>query len=129
MRTGLFTLALVAAVGLILWAQQPIEEIRASAPSPEDYPGMDAVVMLDASYLRLTQTGSELVVRQRICLLTHEGIKNYGEVQWPYDTELQELQLDYARTITPDGREVTPAPSAVHEVTLPTVRDAPMYSS
>jgi len=123
----------VVSVAVGLWvgvlAQEPVEEILASAPSSEDYPGMDAVVMLDEAYLRMTQTGSELVVRQRICLLTREGIKNYGEVQWPYDTELSELHLDYARTITPDGREVIPAPSAIHEVTPPFLKDAPMYSS
>jgi len=119
----------VAGLGLSLWAQQPVEEILANAPTPDDYPGMDAVVMLDASYLRMTQTGSEIVIRQRICLLTHEGVKDYGEVQWPYDTELEELHLDYARTITPDGREVVPAPSAIHEVTPPFLQDAPMYSS
>ena len=126
---NLAVVLMVAGLGLILWAQEPVEEILAQAPSPEDYPGMDAVVMLDESYLRMTQTGSELVVRQRICLLTREGIKNYGEVQWPYDTELAELHLDYARTITPDGREVIPAPSAIHEVTPPSLKDAPMYSS
>jgi len=120
---------MVTGLGLSLWAQQPVEEILANAPSPDDYPGMDAVVMLDASYLRMTQTGSEIVIRQRICLLTHEGVKDYGEVQWPYDTELEELHLDYARTITPDGREVVPAPSAIHEVTPPFLQDAPMYSS
>ena len=120
---------MVAGLGLSLWAQEPVEEILANAPSPDDYPGMDAVVMLDASYLRMTQTGSEIVIRQRICLLTHEGVKDYGEVQWPYDTELEELHLDYARTITPDGREVVPAPSAIHEVTPPFLQDAPMYSS
>ena len=126
---NLVVVLMVAGLGLSLWAQQPVEEILANAPSPDDYPGMDAVVMLDASYLRMTQTGSEIVIRQRICLLTHEGVKDYGEVQWPYDTELEELHLDYARTITPDGREVVPAPSAIHEVTPPFLQDAPMYSS
>ncbi|MCD6128441.1 DUF3857 domain-containing protein [Candidatus Bipolaricaulota bacterium] len=126
---NLVVVLMVAGLGLSLWAQEPVEEILANAPSPDDYPGMDAVVMLDASYLRMTQTGSEIVIRQRICLLTHEGVKDYGEVQWPYDTELEELHLDYARTITPDGREVVPAPSAIHEVTPPFLQDAPMYSS
>jgi len=62
-------------------------------------------------------------------LFTKEGVKDYGEVQIPYDTDLQTLHLDYARTITPDGKEVVPDKSAINEVTLPEVQDAPMYSS
>jgi len=77
----------------------------------------------------MTEPGVRMVVHRRIYLLTHEGIEDYGEVQWPYGTELEELHLDYARTITPDGREVIPAPSAIHEVTPPFLQDAPMYSS
>lgn len=112
-----------------LLAQEPVEALLQKVPTQEDYPGMDAVVMLDESRLQMTEQGVQIVVHQRICLLSHEGIKEYGEVQWPYDTELEESHLDYARTITPDGREVTPAPSAIHEVTPPFLQDAPMYSS
>ena len=126
------TLFLTAVLGLSLLslAQAPAESILKNAPTTDDYPGMEGVCMLDEGIVTSVPHGtSTYVVHQRLCLLTHEGIKDYGEVQIPYDSETEKIHLDYARTITPDGREVIPNESAIHEVTLPAAQDAPMYSS
>jgi len=125
----LFFVALVGLAFLTL-AQEPVESILKGAPVADDYPGMEGVYMLDEGINTYVPHGeSTYVMHSRLCLLTQEGVKDYGEVKIPYDTKLQEIHLDYARTITPDGREVIPDKSAIHEVTLPAAQDAPMYSS
>jgi len=125
----LFFVALVGLAFLTL-AQEPVESILKGAPVADDYPGMEGVYMLDEGINTYVPHGeSTYVMHSRLCLLTQEGVKDYGEVKIPYDTKSQEIHLDYARTITPDGREVIPDKSAIHEVTLPAAQDAPMYSS
>ncbi len=124
-----FVLAVVC-IGLVGSAQEPAAAVLKSAPTANDYPGMEGVYMLDEGIDTYVPHGiSTYVMHERLCLLTHEGVKDYGEVQIPYDSELQEIHLDYARTITPDGREVIPDKSAIHEITPPELKDAPMYSS
>ncbi len=120
----------VVFIGLIGLAQEPVETILKSALTPKDYPGMEGVYMLDEGIDTYIPHGiSSYVMHERLCLLTHEGVKDYGEVRIPYDSALQEIHLDYARTITPDGREVIPDKSAIHEITPPELENAPMYSS
>lgn len=115
---------------LLATAQEPVESILKSAPTTDDYPGMEAVVLLDEGEATVLPDGTTTYVfHQRMRLFTQDGIKDYGEVQVPYDTESEELTLDYARTITPDGREVIPGESAINEVTPPSLQNAPMYSS
>ncbi len=133
MRKGLgIAVFLTAVLGLSLLslAQTPAESILKNAPTADDYPGMEGVYMLDEGISTYAPHGrSTHVIRQCLRPFTHEGVKDYGEVQVPYDAELQEIHLDYARTITPDGREIIPDESAIHEVTPPELKDAPMYSS
>jgi len=133
MRKGLgiaLFLAVVLGLSLLSLAQAPAESILKNAPTADDYPGMEGVYMLDEGINTYVPHGtSTYVMHQCLRLFTHEGVKAYGEVQVPYDTELQEIHLDYARTITPDGREIIPDESAIHEVTPPELQDAPMYSS
>ena len=133
MRKGMVAVVLMAAllgISLLLLAQEPVESILKGAPTVDQYPGMEGVYMLDEVTETLPAQGtSTFVIRNRVCLLTQEGVKDYGEVQIPYDKDSSELHLDYARTITPDGKVVIPDDSAINEVTLPAVQDAPMYSS
>ena len=121
MVAGLFTVAL---------AQAPAETILKNAPSATNYPQANAIYMLDQGETRMDQRGVVTsVIHETLRLFTHEGVKNYGEVQVPYDTDLQKIHLDYARTITPDGKVIVPEKSAIHEVTPPALEGAPMYSS
>ena len=123
-------ITVVAGLFIVAFAQVPAQTLLKNAPSADDYPGMEGVYLLDEGINTYMPHGtSTYVMHQCLRLLTHEGVKDYGEVQVPYDSKTEEIHLDYARTITPDGREVIPDKSAIHEVTLPAAQDAPMYSS
>ena len=133
MRRGLVIVLLVATVvgiSLFTLAQEPAQTMLRNAPTADKYPGMEGVYMLDDGTNTFLPTGTSFyVVHDTLRLFTQQGVKDYGEVQIPYDTDLQTLHLDYARTITPDGKEVIPDKSAIHEVTPPELQGAPMYSS
>ena len=123
-------ITVVAGLFIVAFAQVPAQTLLKNAPSAADYPQAKAIYMLDGSVVTMNSDGVvSYVIHQTMRLFTHEGVKNYGEVQVPYDTDLQTLHLDYARTITPDGKVVIPEKSAIHEVTPPALEGAPMYSS
>ena len=120
----------VAGLFVVAVTQVPAQTLLKTAPTAADYPQAKAIYMLDGSVVTMNADGVvSYVIHQTMRLFTHEGVKKYGEVQVPYDTDLQTLHLDYARTITPDGKVVVPEKSAIHEVTPPALEGAPMYSS
>ncbi len=133
MRKGLVIVLLVATVlGILLFtlAQEPAQTMLRNAPTADKYPGMEGVYMLDDGTNTFLPNGTSFyVIHDSLRLFTQQGVKDYGEVQIPYDTDMQTLHLNYARTITPDGKEVIPDKSAIHEVTPPELQGAPMYSS
>ncbi len=123
-------IAMVAGLSGAALAQVPAQTLLHNAPQAANYPQAKAIYMLDGAVVAMNSDGVvTYVIHQTMRLFTHEGVKKYGEVQVPYDTDLQTLHLDYARTITPDGKVIVPEKSAIHEVTPPELQDAPMYSS
>jgi len=123
-------LLVIGAAGVVAACQAPAASVLERAPSAAQYPGMEAVILLDSSQTVVRADGSSVtVLREQLRILTQQGIQDYGEVQIPYDTQLDRITLDYARTISPDGTVDVPAASAIHEVTPSVLSDAPMYSS
>ncbi len=126
---GLFFLVMAVAC-LAVVGQEPAASVLKNAPTADQYPGMEAVVLIDGAQSIVQTDGSSVtVLRERLRILTQQGVQDYGEVQVPYGTNLDRITLGYARTITPDGKVVIPAASAIHEVTPSALTDAPMYSS
>ena len=126
MMFGLF-LVLLGAMVVVGLAQEPVESILKRAPTA--VPGEDGAYMLDEGTRTLLPDGtSTLVMHHCLRLFTQDGVKGYGEVQVPYDSDYQEIHLDYARTITADGREVIPDKSAIREMPLSALKGTPTYS-
>lgn len=124
------SLSLIGAAGRAAVGQEPAASVLKNAPSADQYPGMEAVVLIDGSHTVVQTDGSRVtVLRERLRVLAQQGVQDYGEVQVSYDTELDRITLNYARTIAPDGAVHVPAASAIHEVTPSALSDAPMYSS
>ena len=124
------SLFLIGAAGLAAVGQEPAPSVLEKAPSADQYPGMEAVVLIDGMHTAVLPDGSSVTVfRERLRILTQQGVQDYGEVQIPYDADLDRITLDYARTITADGAVRVPAASAIREVTPSALSSAPMYSS
>jgi tetratricopeptide (TPR) repeat protein len=64
----------------------------------------------------------------RLRILTEVGLKVYGAVYVPYSSQLEDLRIDYLRTIKADGTTIPADPSKAMDVTPPVARFAPMFS-
>ncbi|MFW6422342.1 MAG: DUF3857 domain-containing transglutaminase family protein, partial [Candidatus Bipolaricaulota bacterium] len=142
MRTKLISgLVLVAATFLIValivptstMAEPPepesVEQILKQAPERSDYPDSDAVLILDYSAVEVGEDGKEVVtVTNRMKLFNKQARQDYGEVEIPYVKDSGEPELNYVRTITPEGEVLKPDKDDIRDVTPAQLQEYPMYS-
>jgi hypothetical protein len=103
--SGILALFLLATISCR--AQESIESILAAVPKPDEYPGMDAVMLLDEMVVRVQSDGSTTrTINQQFCILNQRGLHEYSKAKTRFNTAYERVTLNYARTITPDGREV-----------------------
>lgn len=95
-----------------------VDAIIANAPSREQYPEADAVVLLDKFSHEVLENGSSrYTTHQIISILTERGIKKYGDVAIAFRSQSQNIGVNIARTILPDGSVVEPPLEAYNDVT------------
>lgn len=108
-------------VANILCAQQPSDE-----PPP---PPKNAVVeQLHVVYRYQNDGTGEIIQTARLRILTEAGLKIYGAVYLPYSSQLEDLRIDYLRTLKAGGATIPADPSKAMDVTPPITRFAPMFS-
>lgn len=137
LKNNPFNLLVIILVGLVLMAfsfaalaqPEPAEEILDEAPSRDEYSDSNAVFMLDKGVVEVTEEGEKTMKTSiRIKVFNKEGRQNFGEVEIPYLAGAGEPELNYVRTITPDGEVIEPDEDAIRDVTPARLQDYPMYS-
>lgn len=117
----LFCCVLFFFIAGALQAQQPSDQ-----PLP---PPRNAVVeQLQVVYRFQNDGTGEVIQTARLRILTELGLKLYGAVYLPYSSQLEELHIDYLRTLTAAGKTIPADPSKAMDVTPPITRFAPMFS-
>ena len=81
-----------------------VREIIFKAPGAEEYPEAGAIVLLNERdhVIREDNTMVEKV-HKLIKVLNVRGREKYGEIHIDYDSTYEAVEVDYARTIEPDG--------------------------
>ena len=110
-------LAIVSPVDLIEIDTQSIIE---NAPTAEDYPNDDAIILLNQFCHEITAEGKSRYTSHKIIkIFNQRGIQKHDDLAIPYNPNSQHITVNSARTILPNGTIVEPAEDAYNDVTPP----------
>jgi tetratricopeptide (TPR) repeat protein len=70
----------------------------------------------------------EIVQGARIRVLTEAGRDEVGQFYFPYASELEDIKIDYFRTVKKDGTTLTVDPAQAVDMASPVSQGAPMFS-
>ncbi len=106
-----------------------VNQIIADAPSSEDYPNADVLILFNHFSHDVLPTGrSRYTTHQVVKILNERGIQKYGDIAIPYQPNTQNIGVNIARTIAPDGTEHIPPEEAFNDVTPPGLLSYNLYS-
>lgn len=109
--------------------QTDVAQIIADAPNAEDYPDADVLILFNHFSHDVLPTGkSRYTTHQVVKLLNERGIQKYGDIAIPYQPNSQNIGVNIARTIAPDGTEYIPPDEAYNDVTPPGLLSYNLYS-
>lgn len=78
---------------------------------------------------RLENDGSgETMQTARISVLTQLGRNAVAQMPFPYRDQLEELRIDYFRTVKKDGKQIDADPASAIEVAVPSIGAAPIFN-
>lgn len=97
-----------------------IWEVITNAPPQEKYPDAGALILLCDEEIKITPENTQTSsLHYVVKILNQRGKENFSETQIDYDSTYERVELEYARTISPDGR--------VTEVGSRHIRDVSKY--
>jgi len=109
--------------------KEDIEQYISNAPDPSQYPNAGAIIVLDKISYEIMGTGRTRYTVHWIAKIINEiGIAEYGEIAVPFNSRYQNIGVNVARTILPDGKEIHAPLDAYHDITMPGLSDYNMYS-
>ena len=104
-----------------------IRDLIVNAPGQEDYPNAGAIILLDnGKFEILPDFTATDEVHFMVKILNDRG-KHYGEVELDYDSTYERVELEYARTIRPDGTIVPVGDKHIRDVSK--YLNYPLYSN
>ncbi|MBS3788172.1 DUF3857 domain-containing transglutaminase family protein [Candidatus Bipolaricaulota bacterium] len=127
----IFSLSFILVLsGLVTFAgPQPAETILERAPTRDEYPDSDAVIMLDKGVVEIgSKANKTMTITRQIKIFNKEGRQRFGEVPIRYLAQSGEPKLNWARTITPEGEVIKPGKDDIRDVTPERFQQYPMYS-
>jgi tetratricopeptide (TPR) repeat protein len=106
-----------------------VSQIIADAPTSSDYPDADVIILFNHfSHDVLPSGQSRYTTHQVVKILTERGIQKYGDIAIPYQPNSQNIEVNIARTIAPDGTVHIPPDEAFNDVTPPGLLSYNLYS-
>lgn len=107
---------------------QDTQKMIQAAPEKEDFPEASAIILLADEAMEVSPEQSAVYnLRAVIKILDERGKKNFSEVIIGYDSTYERPQLEYARTIKPDGRVIRVGKKHIRDVTK--YLNFPLYSN
>lgn len=122
LRFPVLGLLIAALAGPSTVAADRISELpaRLSAVDAAVYPDANAVVVESRREVDYRADGTYLDRRYELVkVLTESGKESYGEVGFDYTRQYDEIRIDFARVIKPDGRVVETPEEMIKDVTHP----------
>lgn len=101
-----------------------------NAPDASEYPNSGAIILLDKFSYDFSDGGvARYTIHKIVKIFDERGIMAYGEMPpTPFNYMSQEIGVNIARTILPDGKVVESSPDAYHVITPPGLSDYNLYS-
>ena len=105
-----------------------IRDLIKTSPGQAEYPDAGAIVLFNEETFRILSDYTAIEeLHLLIKILNDRGKAKYGEVKLGYDSTYEKIEVEYARTIKPDG-EIIPA-GAKHIRDISEYPEYPLYSN
>jgi len=104
-----------------------IRNLIKNAPGQEEYPNAGAVILLDDERFEILPDYTATDETNFIVKILNDRGKHYGEVELDYDSTYEKVELEYARTIRPDGTVVPVGDKHIRDVSR--YMNYPLYSN
>ncbi len=100
---------------------------ESSKKEPE--PARDIIIeRVETTYRYQNDGTGEIIEHKRLRVLTDAGRNAVGQVYFPYSTRLQDLKIDFLKTLKRDGTQVAADPAQALEVADAVSQIAPMFT-
>ncbi|MFH0826881.1 MAG: DUF3857 domain-containing protein [Candidatus Omnitrophota bacterium] len=105
-----------------------VYKILSRAPSADAYPQAGALVLFSDEKIEVTADGKEVTsLHYIIKILNERGKADFSETHIDYDSTFEKVELEYARTIKPDGKVLEVGSRHIRDVSK--YLNFPLYSN
>jgi transglutaminase-like putative cysteine protease/tetratricopeptide (TPR) repeat protein len=105
-----------------------VNTIIAQAPASDAYPQAGALILSCDEKIEITRSDTQVSSMHYIVkILNERGKKDFSETQIDYDSTYEKVELEYARTIKPDGTVVDVGSRHIRDVSK--YMNFPLYSN
>jgi len=109
--------------------EDDIEKLIKNAPERSKYPDADSLILLNKfSHDVLSDGRARLTIHCLIKIFTERGIQDNGEVAIPFNVRAQNIEINIAKAILPDGSEINAPEDAFNDVTPPGLLTHKLFS-
>lgn len=123
---SLFLSSCVSMSGPVRERDPEVARLLAGLPKKEAYPDAHVIYLVSESEEEVLEGGRSREVSRDVFLVVSERGKEYGNITIGFNARYETVRLDYARTITPEGKVLPVRANAVKVVTP--YSDYPSYS-
>ena len=107
---------------------QNLKEIIENSPKQEDYPEAGAVILLADEEFEVFEDATAIFdLHFMVKIFNERGKEQFSEIHIGYDSTFEEVELDFARTITPDGTVTYVGEKNIRDVSV--YLNYPLYSN
>lgn len=86
------------------------------------------VELLETTYRFENDGSGEIILTSRLSVLTLAGRNAAAQIPFPYSSQLEDLRIDYFRTVKKDGKRIDADPANAIEVAEPLKGVAPIFT-
>lgn len=105
-----------------------IRSLIKNAPGQAEYPNAGAIVLLDDETFSILSDHTAIEEHHFLVkILNDRGKEKYGEIKLGYDSTYEKIEIEYARTIRPDGKIITVGAKHIRDVSE--YPEYPLYSN
>ncbi|MDP2938646.1 MAG: DUF3857 domain-containing protein [Candidatus Omnitrophota bacterium] len=111
----------------LLILQPEIAKLIEQAPAQEAFPQAGALILLADEKIEVLPNDTQVFYQHYIIKILNERGKKFGEIDIDYDSTFEKVELDFARTIKPDGEVALVGAKHIRDVSR--YLNFPLYSN
>ena len=105
-----------------------LREIIENSPTIEDFPNASSVILFCKEETKITKDNKqEYLIHAMVKILNDKGRVEWGEVEIGYDSTYERVELEFARTITPEKKIIYVGKENIRDVSR--YLNFPLYSN